>query len=127
MSHPGGYRDGLIPVMSDRKRLLRRARREVSEATIGANLRRMRQALQMTQQQVADAAGVPRTYISRTEHSFLTPRSRMLSRLAEALGCEPGDLLTPYTAEIVHWFGCLNEDQKEHVIERVSTMIAKAA
>lgn len=47
----------------------------------------------LTQAQLAQKLGVTWLTISRWEHEVRNPRRPMLRKLAEALGCEPRDLL----------------------------------
>ena len=63
------------------------------ELTIGRKLRELRDQRQLTQQDMAEKAGVPRTYISRIENARLLPGPVMLRRIADALHVEILDLL----------------------------------
>lgn len=62
--------------------------------SIGERIRERREALNLTQMQLAVAASTQPTYISRIErgeiHSIGTI---LLVRLAQVLGCTPNDLL----------------------------------
>jgi transcriptional regulator with XRE-family HTH domain len=63
------------------------------ELTIGRKLRDLRNQRNLTQQDMASKAGVPRTYISRIENARLLPGPVMLRRIADALHVEILDLL----------------------------------
>ena len=58
-----------------------------------ANVRRLRRAQEKSQEQLADDAGVHRTYISSLERTGTrNPTISVASRMAKALGVHPGDL-----------------------------------
>jgi transcriptional regulator with XRE-family HTH domain len=63
------------------------------ELTIGRKLRELRDQRNLTQQDMATKAGVPRTYISRIENARLLPGPVMLRRIADALHVGILDLL----------------------------------
>jgi DNA-binding XRE family transcriptional regulator len=58
-----------------------------------ANLRRMRRAAGMTQEALAEACQMERTYISYLERGLAEPKLRMIVRLAEGLQVPPAALL----------------------------------
>lgn len=60
---------------------------------IGAKLKRLRQELGRTQEQVAWDCGVEKSYISDIEAGRKTPSLPMLAHLAAGLGVDPADLL----------------------------------
>ena len=64
--------------------------------SIGPRLKALREARHMTQSEIAAKASVPRTYISRIEHSHLTPGLLVVRRLAEALHVGVLDLFTDH-------------------------------
>jgi DNA-binding XRE family transcriptional regulator len=57
------------------------------------NLRQARTKAGMTQETLATACDLHRTYISTLEQGRTDPRVTMVARLADALGIAPGDLL----------------------------------
>jgi transcriptional regulator with XRE-family HTH domain len=57
------------------------------------NLRRARKAAGMSQEDLADAAGIDRTYVSALERCRYAATVDVIERLAEALKVEPGSLL----------------------------------
>jgi len=59
---------------------------------LGSKLKELRKSRNLTQEQIAVQAGVPRSYISRIERSHLLPGPAMVRRLAEALGVKMLDL-----------------------------------
>ena len=62
-------------------------------AIVGANVRRLRQQAQLTQEQLAFAAEIDLTYVGGIERGKRNPSVIVLARIAEALGAEPADLL----------------------------------
>ena len=59
------------------------------------NLRRIRKATGLSQEDLADRAGLHRTYISSIERAERNISLENIFRLAEALDIAPGDLLKP--------------------------------
>ncbi|MBI2817897.1 MAG: helix-turn-helix transcriptional regulator [Acidobacteria bacterium] len=108
------------------------------ELTIGRKLRELRDQRNLTQQDMAAKAGVPRTYISRIENARLLPGPVMLRRIAEALQVEILDLLphgsmengSPSPVEGAYWaavsasFAQLQPEQMEAVLEHVRAMVS---
>lgn len=109
------------------------------ELTIGRKLRELRDQRNLTQQDMAAKAGVPRTYISRIENARLLPGPVMLRRIAEALQVEILDLLphgsigngSPSPVEDAYWvavggaFAQLQPEQMEAVLEHVRAMVTQ--
>lgn len=60
---------------------------------LGENLRRARQRLELTQEEVGHRSGVHPTEVSRIEAGKRDPRVSTLERLAKALDVPPSDLL----------------------------------
>lgn len=60
----------------------------------GSALRQLRRARGLTQEGLALVGGFDRTYPSLLERGLRTPTLSVLFRLAEALGIEPGRLVT---------------------------------
>jgi transcriptional regulator with XRE-family HTH domain len=58
-----------------------------------ANLRRARLVAGMSQEDLANACGLQRTYVSTLERGVKDPRISTVGRLADALGIGPGELL----------------------------------
>ena len=56
------------------------------------NLRRKRD-LQMTQEELAERAGLSARYVGAIERGDVSASVTVLGQIAEALGAEPGDLL----------------------------------
>lgn len=57
---------------------------------IGARLRALRNEAGLTQAQIAESVGVAPETMSRIERGRLAPSRDLISRLAEAIGIEPG-------------------------------------
>lgn len=62
--------------------------------TIGANVRRIRRAANMSQAVLAERAGLSPAYVSMMERGRANPRLETLAALADALGTSPIDILT---------------------------------
>lgn len=60
----------------------------------GRRLRRLREQLGLSQEELAERAETHWTYISRIERGQHNPGLNMIGRLAHALGLSPADLLT---------------------------------
>ncbi|WGU40337.1 helix-turn-helix transcriptional regulator [Phenylobacterium sp. NIBR 498073] len=63
------------------------------EAIVGANIRRLRKAKGLTQEQLAHEAEIAMRYIAGVERGEENPSLRYLVKIAEALEAEPADLL----------------------------------
>ena len=62
-------------------------------AIVGANVRRLRQQGQLTQEQLAFAAEIDLTYVGGIERGIRNPSVLVLCRIAGALSTEPAELL----------------------------------
>jgi transcriptional regulator with XRE-family HTH domain len=60
---------------------------------LAANVKRLRNERGWSQEALADAAGLDRTYISGIERMVRNPTIIVVERVAVALGCPMGDLL----------------------------------
>ena len=60
---------------------------------LGKNVRRLRKAAGLSQEELALSVGMKRSYLSDLERGTRNPSVRALGRLAEALGCAPDALL----------------------------------
>jgi transcriptional regulator with XRE-family HTH domain len=65
---------------------------------LGKNLRRARERLKLTQEEVAERSGVHATEVSRIEASKRDPRVSTVERLAKAVEVSPSDLLHKHRA-----------------------------
>lgn len=63
------------------------------QKTVGLNLRRYRQARDLSQEAFADAVGVHRTYMGGLERGERNLTLKSVERLAQRLGLDPLDLL----------------------------------
>ncbi len=59
---------------------------------MGAKIRQFRERLGMSQKQLADALGLNQSAVALWETGKTTPTNQNLIRLADILGCKPGDL-----------------------------------
>lgn len=62
---------------------------------LGTNVRTLRKAKGLSQEELALDAGMKRSYLSDLERGVRNPTVRALGRLAEALAVEPAELLRP--------------------------------
>lgn len=60
---------------------------------LAANMKRLRKERGWSQEALADAAGLDRTYISGIERKVKNPTITVVDRVAIALGCRLGDML----------------------------------
>lgn len=59
---------------------------------LGENVRRLRQAKGMSQEELSFASGLHRTYVSGVERGKRNPTVIVIAQLADALGAEPAKL-----------------------------------
>ena len=57
------------------------------------NLRRLRHAKGISQENLAHEAGINRSYMSKLEKGVSYPGLEIIAKLAATLGCEPAELL----------------------------------
>lgn len=60
---------------------------------VGRNVRQARKVAGLSQEALADAAEIDRTYVSGVERGVRNPTVTILDRLAKALGVTAADLL----------------------------------
>jgi len=60
---------------------------------VGGNVRRLREKLEISQEELAERAELHRTYISGVERGVRNPTVLVLAKIAAALGAEPANLL----------------------------------
>jgi len=68
----------------------------------GDEVRKRRQGLGLSQEALADGAGLHRTYIGGIERGERNVSLVNICRLAEALACTPADLLAGITPQLRH-------------------------
>jgi transcriptional regulator with XRE-family HTH domain len=74
----------------------------VQEAQLfGRRLRELRQARDLTQEALAEAADLSGNYISDLELGLKVPSLTIIVRLSQALDVAAADLLTPFSREAV--------------------------
>jgi len=61
------------------------------------NLRRIRHDKRLTQEELADRSGLSARYIGAIERAAVSASVTVLGQIAEALTCEPGELLATRT------------------------------
>ena len=64
------------------------------QAVVGTNVKRLRQAKGLTQEQLAFEAKIDLTYVGGIERGRRNPSLLVIARIALALGTEPAILLT---------------------------------
>lgn len=62
---------------------------------MAGNLRRLRHDRNLTQEELADRAGLSARYVGAIERGTVSASVTVLGQVAEALGIEPGELLRP--------------------------------
>jgi transcriptional regulator with XRE-family HTH domain len=60
---------------------------------IGAQVKRARERALLTQQELADRAGIGLTTLNRIENDHAEPHFRTIRKLAKALGVDPATLI----------------------------------
>ena len=68
-------------------------KRDAVLAALGQNVRRRREARELTQEKLAERASLDPTYISGIERGLRNPGIRNVARLAKALGFSTAELL----------------------------------
>jgi transcriptional regulator with XRE-family HTH domain len=66
--------------------------------TMARNLRRVRHDKKLTQEELADRAGLSMRYIGAIERGDVSPSVIVLGQIADALEIEPGELLKKASA-----------------------------
>ncbi len=100
-------------------------------AEIGAKMRSVRKALQLTQAQVADQAGIDFSFYGQIERGKNIPSLRTLMAIARALSVEPGELLPgktgpdPQDAALERVVKRLDPKGRKLVMGVVSDMVAR--
>ena len=67
-------------------------KRDTVLAALGQNVRRRREARELTQEKLAEKAGLDPTYISGIERGLRNPGIQNVARLAKALGFTTAEL-----------------------------------
>ncbi len=62
---------------------------------VAINLRRVRHVKEMTQEELADAAGLSARYVGAIERADKSPSVSVLGRIADALKIDPAELIQP--------------------------------
>jgi Zn-dependent peptidase ImmA (M78 family)/transcriptional regulator with XRE-family HTH domain len=92
-----------------------------AQQTLAANLRRYRSALGLSQQALADKAGLSRVGYRDIESGVATPRTDSLTRIAEALGVRTKELLAPVrTLSHVRFRAHKRMSTRENVLSNVA-------
>lgn len=60
---------------------------------VGRNVRRLREAQSLTQEELAFSAELDRSYVNGIERGIRNPTVTVIARIAEALGVRPDELL----------------------------------
>jgi transcriptional regulator with XRE-family HTH domain len=65
----------------------------VTERRLGLAIKRRREGAGLSQEEFAERAQVHRTYVSQLERGIKSPSVRVLVKMADALKCEPWEIL----------------------------------
>ncbi|MBO9601848.1 MAG: helix-turn-helix transcriptional regulator [Novosphingobium sp.] len=65
---------------------------------VASNLRRLRKAKGLSQEELAGRASINRNYIGKLERKENSATTDMLSKIADVLGCDIVDLVAPPSA-----------------------------
>ena len=68
----------------------------ITQAQLGARIRTLRQRLEWSQEDLAEATGLHRTYVSQLERGLRNPTLAVLTRLAAALQVDLTELFKEY-------------------------------
>lgn len=83
---------------------------------IGANIRKVRKALGLTQEKVAERAGIEPPFFGQIERGVGIPSIKSLTKIADALGIDVADL---YPAK--------RRSRKDFQIESINIMLKNAS
>lgn len=100
-------------------------------AAVARHISTRRKALGLTQEKLAERAGVSTNYISKLEIGMNAPSLRALSRLAEALQVDVGALVTlgrtfshtDRVEAVAEMMGRLNEREEELLVGQIRCMV----
>lgn len=67
---------------------------------LAANLRTLRGAQGLSQESLADAAGIHRTFVSQVERELKNVSLDSIRKLANALGVDPFELFLPVVTDV---------------------------
>ena len=85
--------------------------------SIGTNIKTMRRALGLNQEDLAEKLGLTQANISRIEASVKGPNAETLMAIAEALGCDVRELMSVEEGrQPSHFPQALDEDAKTFVL-----------
>lgn len=73
---------------------------EIARQAFGRVIRALRHEVGISQEELADRAGLHRTYISMVERGIKTPTVVTLVELARAVGMQTGELMTLFDQEL---------------------------
>jgi transcriptional regulator with XRE-family HTH domain len=83
-------------------------------AHIGQRIAERRRQLALTQDQLAAGSGIDSSNIRAYESGRATPSIHSLTRIAEALNCEPGSLLEGLSSDL---FGVIERDGRRREVK----------
>ena len=99
----------------------------VDQKTIAAQIRKMRKAKGMTQEQLAEKAGVGTTHISHIETGRSVPRLEMVISFINAFSCSADELLCVEIKKDIairnNWLTELVEDCSSLEVKMIADMV----
>lgn len=95
-------------------------------------IREIRDALGMTGEQLAEKAGLSRSYLTEIENGTKTANTRRLEAIARALGVQPEDLIEkPDVSEplskVIQGFCSLPESRRKIVLDLIDSLHTDSA
>ncbi|MEN6520051.1 MAG: helix-turn-helix transcriptional regulator [Armatimonadota bacterium] len=117
--------------MKFKLQVMKRQRLEGLLASVARNISNRRKALDITQEELADRAGLSTNYVARLEVAMNAPSLPALSRLAEALQVDVGALVTmgrtfthtDRVEAVAREFERLTEKEEELLTEQIRCMV----
>lgn len=89
--------------------------REMSVSGIGENIKKQRKKAGITQMELANRIGVPFQSISQWECGKRNPKYNSVVKIAKAIGCNPGEILSQIKTNADHIRAMTDEELAKHI------------
>lgn len=117
--------------LGSKLQVMKRQRSKELLAAVAKNISTRRRALGITQEELAERAGLSTNYVARLEIAMNAPSLPALSRLAEALQADVGDLVTmgrtfthtDRVDAVAKEFERLNEREEELLVGQIRCIV----